>query len=160
MALFAGQGHQLVAVDSPEAFLSDTPTAVLVRQVLGAVSQFEKASLVAKLAAARKRQRRQPGKCEGRKGYRETHPALVERARVLRRGGRTLAQVAAALASQGMVAGTGRPFAPAQIARLLTAEDNRIGRQHRAVAHHQPAPTEVAAPAPMPHNAYRPPGRP
>src|SRR6478609_4032226 len=45
--------------DSPEAFLSDTPTAVLVRQVLGAVSQFEKASLVAKLAAAR--QRRQNG---------------------------------------------------------------------------------------------------
>jgi len=45
---------------------------VLVRQVLGAVSQFEKASLVAKLAAAR--QRRQNGKCEGRKGYRETHP--------------------------------------------------------------------------------------
>src|SRR5690242_3565101 len=46
------KGIELVAVDSPEAFLSDTPTAVLVRQVLGAVSQFEKASLVAKLAAA------------------------------------------------------------------------------------------------------------
>ena len=129
------KGIELVAVDSPDAFLSDTPTAVLVRQVLGAVSQFEKASLVAKLAAARKRQRRQTGKCEGRKGYRETHPALVERARALRREGQTLAQVASALAERGMVAGTGRPFAPAQIARLLTAEDNRIGKQHRR---HQP----------------------
>ena len=126
------KGIELVAVDSPEAFLSDTPTAVLVRQVLGAVSQFEKASLVAKLAAARKRQRRQTGKCEGRKGYRETHPALVERARALRREGQTLAQAASALAEQGMVAGTGRPFAPAQIARMLTPEDNRIGRQTRA----------------------------
>ena len=132
---------------------------MLIRQILGAVSQFEKASLVAKLAAARKRQRRQTGKCEGRKGYRETHPALVERARALRREGQTLAQVASALADQGMVAGTGRPFAPAQIARLLTAEDNRVGRQHRVVAHHQQTPTEAAAPAPMPHNAYRPPGR-
>jgi DNA invertase Pin-like site-specific DNA recombinase len=126
------KGIELVAVDSPEAFLSDTPTAVLVRQVLGAVSQFEKASLVAKLAAARKRQRRLTGKCEGRKGYRETHPALVERARALRREGQTLAQVASALADQGMVAGTGRPFAPAQIARMLRPEDTRIGRQARA----------------------------
>src|SRR6185503_3243528 len=74
---------------------------VLVRQVLGAVSQFEKASLVTKLAAARKRQRRERGKCEGRKGYRETRPAMVERARVLRREGQTLAQVAAVLAAEG-----------------------------------------------------------
>ena len=32
-------------------------TAVLVRQVLGAIAQFEKANSVAKLAAARKRKR-------------------------------------------------------------------------------------------------------
>jgi DNA invertase Pin-like site-specific DNA recombinase len=39
----------LVAADSPDSFLDDTPTAVLIRQVLGAVSQFEKAALVSKL---------------------------------------------------------------------------------------------------------------
>jgi hypothetical protein len=32
-------------------FVEDTPTAVLVRQVLGAVAEFEKTTLVAKLAA-------------------------------------------------------------------------------------------------------------
>src|ERR1700738_4086537 len=42
-------GITLIAVDSPDAFLDDTPTAVLIRQILGAVSQFEKAMLVAKL---------------------------------------------------------------------------------------------------------------
>jgi DNA invertase Pin-like site-specific DNA recombinase len=47
------KGIELIAVDSPEAFLADTPTAVLIRQILGAVSQFEKASLVAKLKVAR-----------------------------------------------------------------------------------------------------------
>jgi hypothetical protein len=31
----------------PDFFVEDTPTAVLVRQVLGAIAQFEKASLVA-----------------------------------------------------------------------------------------------------------------
>jgi DNA invertase Pin-like site-specific DNA recombinase len=34
---------------SPTSFLDDTPTARLIRQMLGAVSEFEKAMLVAKL---------------------------------------------------------------------------------------------------------------
>ena len=49
-------GHYAI-VDSPDAFLDDTPMAVLIRQVLGAVAQFEKASPVAKLAAARQAHR-------------------------------------------------------------------------------------------------------
>src|SRR6516225_2312842 len=44
-------GIALIAVDSPDSFLDETPTAVLIRQILGAVSQFQKADLVAKLAA-------------------------------------------------------------------------------------------------------------
>jgi len=54
----------------------DAP-AVLVRQVLGAIAQFEKAGLVAKLAAARKRKRMAAGKCEGRKSLHETRPEVV-----------------------------------------------------------------------------------
>jgi hypothetical protein len=34
--------------------------------VLGAIAQFEKATIVAKLAAARKRKRTETGRCEGR----------------------------------------------------------------------------------------------
>jgi hypothetical protein len=40
-----------VPSSAPDFSLEDTPTAVLIRQVLGAISQFEKASLVAKLKA-------------------------------------------------------------------------------------------------------------
>jgi DNA invertase Pin-like site-specific DNA recombinase len=50
-------GISLIAADSPEAFLDDTPTAVMMRQILGAVSQFEKAMLVAKLKGARDRKK-------------------------------------------------------------------------------------------------------
>ena len=39
-------GVELVPTSAPDFFTTDTPTAVLVRQVLGAISQFEKASLV------------------------------------------------------------------------------------------------------------------
>jgi hypothetical protein len=44
---------------------------VLIRQVLGAVSQFEKSVIVAKLRAARLRRRRATGRCEGRKRFGE-----------------------------------------------------------------------------------------
>jgi DNA invertase Pin-like site-specific DNA recombinase len=137
------KGIELIAVDSPEAFVSDTPTAVLIRQILGAVSQFEKASLVAKLKAARGRKRKQTGKCEGRKGYAETHPAMVAEVGSLRRSGMTLQQIAAVLAGRQAVNGKGRAFAPTQIARMLTREDNRIGSRNR----HQTAPCRLVEPS-------------
>ena len=46
-------GIEIIPASAPDYFTEDTPTAVLVRQVLGAIAQFEKASAVAKLAAAR-----------------------------------------------------------------------------------------------------------
>jgi hypothetical protein len=42
-------GVKLVAADSPQSFLDDTPTSKLIRQILGAVSEFDKAMVVAKL---------------------------------------------------------------------------------------------------------------
>jgi len=33
-------GITLIAADSPDAFLDDGPTATMVRQILGAISQF------------------------------------------------------------------------------------------------------------------------
>ena len=59
----------LIPASAPDFFVEDTPTAVPVRQVLGAIAQFEKASLVAKLKAARDRKRAAAGKCEGRKSW-------------------------------------------------------------------------------------------
>ena len=57
-----GLGVELIAADKPDAFLDDTPTATLIRQVLGAVSLFEKAMIkpyaaaaVAKMVGGRKR---------------------------------------------------------------------------------------------------------
>ena len=80
-----GLGVTLIAVDSPDSFLDTTPTAVLIRQVLGAVSQFEKAALVAKLRAARERKKRETGKCGGRRSVTEANPATVALAKKLAR---------------------------------------------------------------------------
>ena len=45
--MLKAKGISLIAASAPTFFIEDTPTAVLVRQVLGAVAQFEKATTVA-----------------------------------------------------------------------------------------------------------------
>ena len=118
-------GYELIPVDSPNHFTDDTPTAVMVRQILGAVSEFEKAQVVSKLRAARTRKRMETGKCEGRKSYQEMNPNLVREAKRLRRrnpksGKRySLQRIARELFEQGYKTSTGKPFASTQIARLL-----------------------------------------
>jgi hypothetical protein len=41
-------GVELIAANSPGAFLDDTPSAKLIRQLLGVISEFDKASTVAR----------------------------------------------------------------------------------------------------------------
>jgi DNA invertase Pin-like site-specific DNA recombinase len=117
-------GVELIPTTAPDHFLEDTPTAVLVRQVLGAISEFEKTSLVAKLRGARERKRAVTGKCGGRRSHAEIRPEVVELARAMRRkrpkGGRpSLLEVAAELARRGHVNSRGRPFSASAIASML-----------------------------------------
>ena len=44
------RGFDLIAADNPGSFIDATPTAKLVRQVLGAISEFDKAMTVAPLS--------------------------------------------------------------------------------------------------------------
>jgi DNA invertase Pin-like site-specific DNA recombinase len=124
--MLKAKGISLIAASAPTFFLEDTPTAVLVRQVLGAIAQFEKAGLVAKLAAARKRKRTATGKCEGRKSLAETNPDAVALAKRLARkrpkGGRlSLRAVSAELAKQGFLNERGQPFNHKSVATMLAA---------------------------------------
>jgi len=120
------RGIALVAADDPDAFTADTPTATLIRQILGAVAQFEKATTVDKLRQARDRASEARGeRVEGRKGYDELDPELVRRAKRLRRASpktgkrRSYRQIADELAGMGYVTATGKTFAPGQIKRLV-----------------------------------------
>jgi len=115
------RGVELVAVDSPAAFLDETPTAIFIRQVLGAAAQLDKAMTVAKLRGARERKRRLTGKCEGRKSIAELRPDVVALARELRRRKPkpTLRAIAAELAAGGHLASSGKPFEASVVARML-----------------------------------------
>ena len=71
-AFLRKQGIALIPTTAPDYFTADMPTAVLVRQVLGAIAEFEKTSLVAKLRA--------------NQGAQEGGDGQVRRASVPRRG--------------------------------------------------------------------------
>ena len=79
-------GYALIPADAPDHFTNETPTAVMVRQILGAVSQFDRATIVHRLRKARKSRRKETkqkgndGWCEGPK---PPAPELVKEAKRL-----------------------------------------------------------------------------
>jgi DNA invertase Pin-like site-specific DNA recombinase len=123
--MLEGLGIDLIPASAPDFFTEDKPTAVLVRQVLGAIAQFEKASLVAKLKAARDRKRARDGKCEGRKSHVEMNPELVALVKKLRRRNpktgerKSLRAIASELAKLGHINVSGRPFAAQSIQAMI-----------------------------------------
>jgi len=98
----------------------------MVRQILGAVSLFEKAMLGAKLKGARERKRAATGKCERLKTYAERSPQMVTLAKRLHRctidkRQRSLRDIAAELEAAGYTAAGGKRYTAAAISRMISA---------------------------------------
>jgi len=113
-------GHDLAAGDE------SNPTSKLVRQILAAVAEFDKTSIVLKLRAARTRARREAGRCEGRKpfGDKDGEAAIVEMIRSFRRkpkGGKRLsfAAIAERLNEAQIPTRTGKPWHSEVVRRIL-----------------------------------------
>jgi DNA invertase Pin-like site-specific DNA recombinase len=127
--MLQGRGIELVAADSPDGFADDTPTARLIRQILGAVAEFEKAALVAKLKGARDRKSRATGRrIEGRK---PVPPATLALARRLNRKGRdgikpSLRAIAARLAEEGYLAPNGKAYGPESVKQMLSSTNTDL----------------------------------
>ena len=112
-------GCKVIATDSGTDLSadSDDPTRRLIRQVLGAVAEFDRRVTVMKLRAARERRRSRGERCEGRKPF-GTLPGEAEtlaRIRELRRKPphgrrRSLRQVCDALNAEGRPTRTGKPW--------------------------------------------------
>jgi DNA invertase Pin-like site-specific DNA recombinase len=121
--LLLARGIDLVAVDAPTYFTDPSPTATMVRQILGSVAQFEKAVLVAKLRHAREAKRAATGRCEGRK---PVDVEVVAQARRLARRNpasgkrRSLRAIAQELAALGHLGPSGTPYHAGSIRHMLS----------------------------------------
>jgi DNA invertase Pin-like site-specific DNA recombinase len=124
-AMLTERGIELIAADSPQSFIEDTPTARLIRQVLGAVSEFDKAMTVAKLRGARDRKRKDGATRTRRDGGAKVEGRKVAEAKRLRRkrpkgGQRSYRQIATELLQAGYANSNGRPFSPSSIKAMLS----------------------------------------
>jgi DNA invertase Pin-like site-specific DNA recombinase len=119
--LLKGRGITLVPVDAPNHFEDDTPTATMVRSILGAVSQFEKEALVLKLRKSRDRKSSAVGeRIEGNPRWKALrNPAAIEAARAAKERGLSLRRIAAELAAKGLCAQSGKVYGAQSIKRML-----------------------------------------
>jgi DNA invertase Pin-like site-specific DNA recombinase len=116
------RGIELIAADSPDSFVSDTPAAVLIRQILGAVAQFDKAMLVHKLRGARDRKSAKLGRrIEGNPNWKPVPIEAVEVAKAARGRGLTLRAVSTELAAAGFLSPSGKQYGPQSVQRMLEA---------------------------------------
>lgn len=113
----ADQGH---LIDMAET--DGDPTRVLLRQILGALAQWEKSCLVSKLRAARKRTKLQGLKCEGKKAYGNTQRErdILEEMQILVSIGNSYADVAAVMNERGYKTRHSRPWNKSNVHTALT----------------------------------------
>src|ERR1700722_1830975 len=113
------RGMELIPVDAPSHFTDDTPTARMVREILGAVAAFEKNSLVGRLRKARDRKRRETGRCEGNPPFGIIPIAHVKAAKALHTKGMSLRMVSEQLSKKGCLSRSNKPYSASAIRSML-----------------------------------------
>jgi DNA invertase Pin-like site-specific DNA recombinase len=116
IADFQKKGFSLISATEGSDLLSSDPTRKLVRQVLGAIAEYDKTMTVAKLRAARDRIRLRSGHCEGRPPL---PSQLVDRIKELQKSDLTSSAIASTLNSEGTRNQNGSLFTASNIRKIL-----------------------------------------
>lgn len=116
-------GFELISVAEPD-LCSDDPSRKLVRQIFGAIAEYDRAMIVLKLKAARQRAKAEHGRCEGEKpfGLLVGEAGTVARMRSLRESGLSYQKIAAALDSEGLRPRYGEQWNPIVVNRVLRVD--------------------------------------
>jgi len=117
------RGITLISVAEPD-LCSDDPTRKLLRQIMGAIAEYDKSMVVLKLRGARQRKRAKEGRCEGAKPY-GTLPGEAEtlkRIQEIRAEGKSFQSIAEALNAAGVTPRRGSKWHPFAVARILQRE--------------------------------------
>lgn len=110
----------LVSVGEPDLCIDD-PGRKLLRQIMGAIAEYDRAMITAKLAGARKRMKEATGRCEGRKpfGDRPGEAAVIAVMKEYRATGQTFSTIADALNFQKHPSRSGKPWIGATVQKIL-----------------------------------------
>jgi DNA invertase Pin-like site-specific DNA recombinase len=111
---------EILSVYEPD-LCADDPTRKLMRQIMGAIAEYDKSMLVLKLRGARQRKKQRDGRCEGRKPYgsSDSEREILAEIRRLREEGMRLGEIQFALDSTGVTTRYGRQWTVPAISRVL-----------------------------------------
>ena len=114
------RGVELISVAEPD-LCSDDPSRKLVRQIFGAISEYERAMIVLKLRGARQRIKARVGRCEGMKAFGEgrSEKPAVKRILELRAGGLALDRIANMLNAEGLKPKYGKAWYGSSVRNVL-----------------------------------------
>ena len=119
------RGLELISVHEPD-LLQDDPTRTLLRQMMGAIAQYEKAMLVLKLRGARNRIKAAGGHGEGNRpfGSYEGESDTLERMKALRteHPDWSYSKLASQLDTEGKLPRSGRTWHPHAVKRIVTTQ--------------------------------------
>jgi DNA invertase Pin-like site-specific DNA recombinase len=84
---FHKSGFNIISTQEGPDLCSDDPTRKLIRQIFGAIAEYDKVMITLKMQAARARIKLRDGKCEGRKRYDESEHgrAVLARLKAMRK---------------------------------------------------------------------------
>jgi DNA invertase Pin-like site-specific DNA recombinase len=103
---------------------STDPSRVLMRQIFGAIGEYDRAMIVAKLRGARQRMKARTGACEGRKpyGFYDGESEALERMRTLRETGMGYDRITEVLNAEGLKPRTGAQWWGKTVNNILSAQ--------------------------------------
>jgi len=121
------RGITLISVNEPD-LCGDDPTRKLMRQIMGAIAEYDKAMIVAKLRGARQRMKARTGRCEGSKpfGVSEHHRLTIERILSLRGTGMAVDSIAETLNAEGLKSKTGGRWYGSSVRNVLLREQAKV----------------------------------
>lgn len=113
-------GYTLISAAEPDLCSTD-PSRVLVRQIFGAIAQYEKAMIVLKLRGARNRKKAKTGSCEGRKpfGHYPDEAGTLTRMLYLRSINEGTTAITATLNREGLLTRARSPWHEATVRKIL-----------------------------------------
>jgi DNA invertase Pin-like site-specific DNA recombinase len=114
------RGFTLISAYEPD-LCSDDPSRKLMRQIMGAIAEYDRAMTVQKLRGARQRKKAKHGKGEGRHAFGEKSAEALtfEQIKAWRAAGATAKDIAANLNMCGHPSRSGKPWLGTTVAKIL-----------------------------------------
>ena len=125
-------GWKVISAETGEDLAnSESPTAILMRQLTGAIAEFDRRNIVARLRVSRERKRKETGRCEGRKAFKDQNVLIRIRKLMRKKNGTkpSLQWVANQLNEEGLITASGKMWTTGMVYHFVYGAGSKVKRE-------------------------------